>query len=104
MSLRVPGRFGQNLPALQAALEQVAQGRMNCTGTFTLATGTTSTTVDAQTVAPGTIIVLMPQSADAAAALGTTYIAPSDVSQGSFVVTHANAASADRTFGFIAIG
>jgi len=104
MGVRVPGRHNDNLPQFQAALEQIAQGRMNCTGSFTLTAGATSTIVDAPTVAPGTIILLSPQTADAAAALATTFVDPANVSQGSFVVTHANAGSTDRTYGFIAIG
>ncbi|HYM31801.1 MAG TPA: hypothetical protein VEU47_10900 [Candidatus Cybelea sp.] len=104
MSVRVPGRYEKDTAKFQAALEQIAQGRMNCTGTFTLAANATSTTVAAATVAPGTIIVLSPQTADAAAVAATTFIAPSNVSQGSFIVTHASASSPDRTFGYIAIG
>ncbi len=105
MSVRVPGRHNENLPELQAAVEQISQGRMNCTGTFTLAVSpATTTVVPAPTVAPGTIILLSPQTADAASAVPTTYVKASDVSQGSFTVTHASAASVDRTFGFVAIG
>jgi hypothetical protein len=58
MSVRYPGRHTKDLPALQAAIEQIAQGRMNCTGTFTLEAGVTSTTVTAPTVAPGSTILL----------------------------------------------
>ena len=104
MSVRTPGRYEKELSQYSAAIEQIAQGRMNCTGTFTLAASATSTTVDAPNVAPGTIIVLMPQTADALAAAATTFVAPANISQGSFVVTHASAASTDRTFGFIGIG
>lgn len=104
MSVRVPGRYSKSLPELQAAVEQLAQGRMNCTGTFTLTANATSTTVSAPTVAPGTIIKLSPQSSDAAAALTTTFVDPDDVQQGSFTVTHASAASTDRQFGYVALG
>lgn len=105
MSVRVPGRYENDPAKLQASVEQIAQGRLNCTGTFTLAVSpATSTTVPAATVAPGTIIVLAPQTADAASVLATTFVAPANVSQGSFIVTHAAAGSNDRTFGYIAIG
>lgn len=104
MTLRVPGRNEKDPTKITAALEQVAQGRLNCTGTFTLAASATITTVKAPTVAAGTIIVLSPQTADAAAALATTYVQPSNVSAGQFIVSHASGASVDRTFGFIAIG
>lgn len=104
MAIRVPGRHEQDLTKLTQAIQQIAQGRLNCAGTFTLAASATTTTVKAPTVAPGTIIVLMPQTANAAAALGSTYIQAANVAQGQFVVNHASAASVDRTFGFIAIG
>lgn len=104
MGVRVPGRYEKDQTKLQAAVEQMSQGRLNCTGTFTLTPSATSTTVAAANIAPGTIISLSPQTADAAAALATTFVLPSNVSQGSFVVSHASGASIDRTFGFIGIG
>jgi hypothetical protein len=104
MSVRSPGRYSKDATKVNDAVRQLAQGRTNCTGTFTLAANTTSTTVAAPNVAPGTIILLSAQSADAAAALATTYVPPGNVSQGSFVVTHASAASVDRTFGFSGLG
>lgn len=104
MSVRVPGRYDKDATKLQASVEQIAQGRMNCTGTFTLTASATSTMVTSPNVAPGTIIVLSPQTADAAAALATTFVASANVTQGGFTVSHASGASVDRTFGFIAIG
>lgn len=104
MSIRTPGRYEKDLTKYQAAIEQLAQGRLNCTGTFTLQANATSTTVKAPNVAPGTIITLSQQSANAAAAFATTFVLPSNVFQGSFTVSHASAASTDRTFGFIGIG
>lgn len=105
MPVRVPARQEKNLAVFQAAIEQIAQGRLNCAGTFTLAAGTTTTTVKAPTVAKGTVISFgMPQTANAAAALATTFILAANVSSGQFIVSHANAGTTDRTFGFIAIG
>lgn len=104
MSVRYPGRQSKNLAEFQAAIEQLAQGRVNCTGTVTLAANVTSTTVSAPTVASGCVILLAPQTADAAAALGTTYITAANISSGSFTVTHASASSVDRTFGWAAFG
>jgi hypothetical protein len=104
MSVRSPGRYEKDLTKFQAAIEQLTEGRSNATGTFTLSAGVTSTTVTAPNVAPGTIILLSPQTSDAAAALATTFVNPSNVSQGSFIVTHASASSSDRTFGFAGFG
>jgi hypothetical protein len=40
----------------------------------------------------------MPMTANAAAALATTYIVPA---KGQFVITHANNAQADKTFRYV---
>src|SRR5579859_6005363 len=104
MSIRAPGRYEKDLAKFSAAIEQLTQGRSNATGTFTLTASATSTTVAAPNVAPGTVILFTPQTADAAAALATTYILAANISQGSFTVSHASAASVDRTFGFVGLG
>jgi hypothetical protein len=48
------------------------------------------------------VILLSPTTANAAAALATTYV--SAVTQGSFTLTHANNAQTDKTFGYVALG
>lgn len=102
--VRVPGRNEDDLTKINGAIEQIAQGRLNCTGTVTLRANNVTTTVAAPTVAPGTIVTLSPQTAHAAAAQATTYIKASDVTQGQFIITHANDAQVDKTFGWTAIG
>lgn len=102
--VRVPGRNNEDLTKINQAIEQIDQGRLNCSGTFTLAAGATTTTVPAPTVASGTEINFSPTTANAAAAMTSTYILASNVSAGSFIVSHANAGTTDRTFSFIAIG
>lgn len=102
--VQVPGRNNQDLTKINVALEQIDQGRLNCSGTFTLAASATSTTVPAPTVTNGTEIVFSPTTANAAAAMGTTYVLPSNVSPGSFIVTHGTATSTDRTFNWVGIG
>lgn len=102
--VQVPGRNNEDLTKINQAIEQIDQGRLNCSGTFTLAASATTTTVPAPTVAPDTNIVFSAASLDAAAALATTYILPAHVSAGSFIVSHASAGSTDRTFNWIAIG
>ena len=102
--VQVPGRNNADLTKINQAIEQIDQGRLNCSGTFTLAAGVTTTTVKAPTVASGTEIVFSPATANAAGALGTTYILPANITAGSFIVSHANAGSTDRIFNFIAIG
>jgi hypothetical protein len=94
----------QDLVRIVFAVRQLMEGRSNATGTLTLAAGTTSTNVAAANCGAGSIVLLAPQSANAAAAMVTTYVAPANVSAGQFVVSHANAASTDRTFGFVCLG
>ena len=78
--------------------------KWNASGQFTLTAGAV-TTVVTKAVAPGATnvaigdeVMLSPRTANAAAALTSTYI--SAVGQGTFTVTHLNAGSVDRTFGF----
>lgn len=85
------------------AIIQVLQGRSNAVGSVTLTPGTT-TTVITKAEAPAAIncskdsaVMLSPLTANAAAALATTFTA---AGQGTFTVTHANAVSADRSFRF----
>lgn len=101
---QVQGKYGTDLTKINDSIEQMNQGRLNCSGTFTLDTGATSTVVNAPTVASGTRITFSPTSADAAAAMPTTYILDSNVSAGSFIVSHATSGATDLSFSFIAIG
>src|SRR5882724_29447 len=73
-------------------------------GEITLRANQTTTTVD-KSVSPGAVnvatddeIMLSPRTANAAAALATTFIFT--VSQSSFVITHASNAQTDKTYGW----
>lgn len=98
----------KNLWRVVQAVIQLIQGRSNAVGTVTLRNGQTTTTVTklidpaAINVALGSKVFLEPETANAAAARATTYI--SAVGQGTFTITHANAATTDRTFSFHCIG
>lgn len=80
------------------ALEQLTRKR---SGTVTLTESATTTTVNDPTVTRDSVIVLMPKTPNAAAALGTTSIVPAN---GSFVITHANNAQTDRDYAWAAVG
>lgn len=82
--------------------QQLAQGRSNATGSCTLRASQTTTTVIAQNCGTGSVVFLSPLTANAAGALGTTYV--SSVLAGSFILTHASNAQVDKTFGFICLG
>jgi hypothetical protein len=73
-------------------------GRLSNGGEVTLTASAGSTTVTRRGVSAGDGVFLMPMTANAAAALATTYIVPA---KGQFVITHANNAQADKTFRYV---
>jgi hypothetical protein len=87
---------------INRAIQQLEQGRLNVTGTCTLAAGATTTVVKAANCGAGSQVLLMAKTADAAAALATTYV--SAIANGSFTITHTNNAQTDRIFGFACLG
>ncbi len=93
-----------DLRKIVTAVQQLQEGRSNATGSVTLSTGVTTTTVTAPTCGAGSVIKLSPQTANAAAALTTSYIQSTDITPRQFVITHTTSTSTDRTFGWVAIG
>jgi hypothetical protein len=92
-----PFRFAQ-------AISELFQGRSNAVGTCTLAAGATTTVVAADNCGDESQVFLFPKTANAAAALATTYILAANIRNGGFTITHANNAQTDRIFGYVAIG
>jgi hypothetical protein len=86
------------------AIRNLQAGRNNATGSCTLAASVATTTVTAPNCAPTSQVFLFPKTAHAGAELaaGGCYI--STVGNGLFVITHANNAQIDRTFGYAALG
>lgn len=104
MTTLVVDRNEQSLPKFADALNQLAQGRSNAVGTFTLTTSATSTVVTATTCGAGSTPLYSPTTAHASAEIGNGTIYVSTVENGSFTVTHANNSQADRTFLFVCLG
>jgi hypothetical protein len=102
MSVAIVQTNEKDLTKFAFALQQLAQGRSNAVGQVTLRAGQTTTTVNNQTCGPESIVLLMPKTACAAAALATTHV--SATAPGTFTLTHTNAASSDRTFGYVNVG
>lgn len=92
----------RDLGRIVTAVQQIEQGRLNVTGQVTLAAGTTKTTVKAMNCGAQCEVFLSPRTANAAAAVSTTYV--SSVVNGGFELTHLNNAQTDRTFGFACLG
>lgn len=104
MSITVPFPRETDLEKLITSIRELASGRSNAHGEFTLTANDTSTVVTAVTCGKDATVLLQPMTANAAAevAAGTIYVGT--VANGSFTVTHANDASEDRTFRYVAIG
>ncbi|AWI60347.1 hypothetical protein [Sinorhizobium fredii] len=88
----------KNLIQIKRVVNNVVR-QFDNTGTVTLANSTTTTTVSNPKVASTSKIFLQPRTS--AAASENAYI--SSISAGSFVITHANAATT-RTFDYVVFG
>ena len=97
MTARVLDRNNKDIQQVNVAVNELASGRSNAVGTFTLTTSTTSTVVTNANCASGSCVKVTPTTSNAAGALATTYIV---AAAGSFTVTHASNAQTDRTFAY----
>lgn len=104
MTLELPPQGGSPREVASAA-NGALRGKINSVGAVTLATSAASTVVTDPRIGSTTLVLLMPQTAHAAAELATLYIDPADyITQTSFKIHHANNSQADRTFGYALLG
>jgi hypothetical protein len=96
--MNIPGLNEQRLPVINQAVRELAAGASNSLGEITLSAGATTTLVTDNRATAESHVSLCPLTANAAAALGTTYV--SSRTQGAFTLSHANAATVDRTFSY----
>jgi hypothetical protein len=84
----------------------IMQGKTNNTGTVTLTANATTTTITfaAGRLGQGTVILLSPTTANAAAALTNVYVSSRNVASNTLTLTHSNTATLDRTFSYVLIG
>ncbi len=99
-----PGITETDLQTLSHAIQQRAAGRSNATGTVTLATGAATTVVSDPNCATGSVPLFTPITANAATEVGNGTLYVSAVANGSFTITHANSATAGRTFLYVLQG
>lgn len=103
MSYRGVPVFGADLRTVSEVVNNLLRGKTNNTGEVTLAASSaTSTTLNNALIGPGSVIVLMPTTANAAAWMNVVYV--SARSNGSATLTHSANTATDRTFGFAVIG
>jgi hypothetical protein len=85
-------------------LNNLLIGKMNVSDLVTLRENETTTTIQDSRLGVETAVLLVPTTANAAGALATTSVSETGRVNGSVVITHANAATTDRTFRFVLIG
>lgn len=104
MTARVVNRDEKDLSIFALAINQLASGRSNATGTFTLTANAASTVVSNDNFASGSVPLFTPTTSNAVAELanGTMYV--SARANGSFTLVHANNAQIDRTFIYAILG
>lgn len=96
--MNVPGLNETRLAILTQAIRELAVGASNSLSEVTLTPSATTTVVSNSLATSQSHIALCPLTANAAAALPTTYV--SARGQGTFTLTHASAATVDRTFSY----
>lgn len=86
----------------ERTINEMLRGRANNVGSVTLTANATSTTISDIRIRLTMTAVLIPRTANAAAAITNVFI--SAVADGSITLTHSNAASVDRTFDYVLHG
>lgn len=97
-------RGEKDLQRIVDAVVQLSEGRQNSVGDVTLRANQATTVVSFPNVSTDSRVFLFPKTANAAAAIATTYILAANILNGSFTITHANNAQADKTFSYLCIG
>ncbi len=80
----------------------ILAGKLNCTASITLATGTTTTSLTDPRIGAESVILVMATTANAAGAMNNLHL--SGRAQGTATLTHSNTATTDRIFGVAIIG
>lgn len=80
------------------------RGRSNSTGNVTLTVNVATTTVTGLSISENDTVLLTPMTANAAAEVGNGTMYVSSVGQGTFTITHANAATTGRDFRWASFG
>lgn len=102
--MKLPARGETRPERLVDAIHQLHRGRSAAVGSVTLTQNAASTTVTDDTISSDAKVQLTPASANGAAEMGAGTMYVSAVAAGSFTITHANSATAGRTFNWHAPG
>jgi hypothetical protein len=87
-------------------VNRALEGKLNCIGRVTLLPNVPLTPLRDPLLTPDSIVFFDPLTANAVAewAAGTMYVLAVNRTGGQFLITHANGATADRTFGYVVLG
>lgn len=88
--------------AVQLKINNLFRGKMNIVGSVTLTANSATTALSDDLISPDSIVVVMPMTANAAAAIGGLYF--STPTAGLVTINHANNAQTDRTFRYGVMG
>jgi len=94
-------RSNEQIRRVDDALSQLFQGKTNNTGDVTLTTSSATTTVSDPRVSQDSTILMM--AMDSIAAAEDWYIRQADLTNGQFVINHANAVTT-RAFRYVVVG
>jgi uncharacterized secreted protein with C-terminal beta-propeller domain len=88
------------------SLHALRLGKIEATGEITLTINVGTTTLNRLGLSPQSVVHFDPRTASAATELygGTMYVLTANRSNDSWIITHANNATADRTFSYTALG
>lgn len=92
------------LKGLKDVVGNILRGKLNCTGTVTLTPSVATTTITDGKIGGGTVVLLQPLTAHAAAELGNGTLYFNPAGNGTVVINHANSAQTDRNFNYVLIG
>jgi len=93
---------GGNPRDVAEIVNNAMNGKTNNSGTFTLATSETETTVSNERAGFDSVIVLSPTTENAATESDHTYIKTK--AKGSFIIGHRNTSHTDVTYDYIIVG
>lgn len=102
MTAYAPGTDETDLKKIVLAIQQLAAGRSNATGSVTLTASAASTVVTNDNFAAGSTVYFTATTSNAAAGVTAMYI--SARAKGTFTITHANNAQTDRTYLYAIVG
>src|SRR3990167_2883115 len=96
--------IGEWIHEVAGIVNSLRDGKINSTGTVTLTANAATTTLSDRRIGRTTKVVLVPTTANAAAAFATTYPTYPNASTEAAVINHANNAQTDKTFAYVLHG